>query len=211
MRVELDAVRVGERVHALPSTTLRYESTLATYGFAETEQRPTVLGLLASGRMRPQHGEVRVDGRVDPAALRRRTALVDAPDVSAPEPQVFVGTVIAEELMFAGRRADPRATRRWADHHDLLDDIRRPMATLPPTTRLRMLCELAVLRRDVEGLVVVAPDRHGGDPKAWWRLADEFAGRSYAVLVVGGEAARLVLGLKPGVPGAAVAPLKAAG
>ncbi|CAH0194815.1 hypothetical protein SRABI128_01598 [Microbacterium sp. Bi128] len=56
-----------------------------------------------------------------------------------------------------------------------------------------MLLELAALRRGVEGLVLVAPDRHGGEPGAWWRIAEEFAERGYAVLVIAGEASRTTL------------------
>jgi hypothetical protein len=40
----------------------------------------------------------------------------------------------------------------------------------------------------VEGLVITSPDRHGGDPDEWWRLARGLAGRGIAVLVIAGDA-----------------------
>jgi len=193
MRVQLERVGKAERIHALPVVTLRFESGRVTFGFAETEQRPTVLGLLASGRMHPDEGQVLIDGEADAAALRRRVALVDAPDVSSPEPNVSVSGVVAEELMFAGHRATPLAARQWLEEHGLREAGRLPMSNLQPAQRVRVLCELAALRDDVEGIVLVAPDRHGGDPRVWWDLAAGFAERGYAVLVIAGEAARLVL------------------
>ena len=38
------------------------------------------------------------------------------------------------------------------------------------------------------GMVIVSPDRHGGVPSVWWDLAEEFAARGHAVLVIAGQA-----------------------
>jgi len=100
VRVELAGVAKGP---ALPPTTLEFVTGELTLAEAETSERPTVLGLVASGRMRPARGEVRIDRRVDAARLRREVALVDAPRVSEPPPGVTLAAVVAEELMFAGR------------------------------------------------------------------------------------------------------------
>ncbi len=193
MQIRLAEVTKAPRQHALPETSLLFESGRATLGLAETERRPTVLGLLATGRMRPDGGEVLLDGAHDPAGLRHRVALVDAPDVSAPEPNVLVRSVVQEELMFAGRRAGLRHAREWLIEQRLAEVIHRPVSNLDPEPRLRLLCELAVLRPHVEGFALVSPDRHGGDPRAWWALAEEFAERGYAVLVIAGQASRIVL------------------
>ncbi|THE08495.1 hypothetical protein E1I21_02285 [Microbacterium oleivorans] len=56
-----------------------------------------------------------------------------------------------------------------------------------------MLLELAALRRGIEALVLVSPDRHGGDPRHWRRIADGFAARGFAVLVIAGTAASTAL------------------
>lgn len=193
MRVELREVAKGRRDLALPPTSLTFRSGRATLAIAETEQRPTVLGLIASGRMRPDGGTVTLDGARATRSLRRRTALIDAPDVSDAPPNISTVGVVGEELMFAGRPADPISARRWLDEHDLRAFSRVPIGDVPATDRIRMLLELAVLRPGVDGLVLVSPDRHGGDPRAWWALAQEFAGRGYAVLVIAGQAAANLL------------------
>ncbi|WP_353826356.1 hypothetical protein [Agromyces sp. SYSU T0242] len=188
MRIDLHGVAKGRRGRALPATTVGYESGRATLASAETEQRPTVLGLLASGRMRPDAGTVSIDGRPDPADIRRRIALVDAPDVSDPAPDVTVAGVAAEELMFAGVPSTPVSAIRWLGDLGLAHLARTPIGNVAPLDRLRLLTELALLRDGVEGLVLVSPDRHGGDPVEWWTLARRLADRGLAVLVIAGEA-----------------------
>ena len=194
MRIELRGVGKGRRSEALPPTTVGFESGRATLARAETEQRPTVLGLLASGRMRPDTGTVTIDGRADAAAIRRTVALVDAPDVSDPAPNVTVAGVAAEELMFAGVPSDPVSVARRLDDFGLDEVARIPIANVEPVVRLRLLTELAILRDDVEGLVLVSPDRHGGDPLEWWGLAKRLADRGFAVLVIAGDASAAAIG-----------------
>ncbi|MCP2370597.1 hypothetical protein BJ978_001273 [Agromyces terreus] len=188
MRIDLHNVSKGRRGLALPATTIGFESGRATLTRAETEQRPTVLGLMAAGRMRPDTGTVTVDGRADASAIRRRVALVDAPGVSDPAPDVTVAGVAAEELMFAGIPSHPVSVSNWLHDLGLAASARVPIANVAPRDRLRLLTELAILRDGVEGLVLVSPDRHGGDPIAWWELARTLADRGFAVLVIAGDA-----------------------
>ncbi|MDL5352714.1 hypothetical protein [Microbacterium sp. zg-YB36] len=194
MRIELHEVSKGRDGQALPPTTLVFETGLATLARAETEQRPTVLGLLAAGRMRPDSGSIEIDGLADAADIRRRVALVDAPDVSEPAPRVTVAGVTAEELMFAGRTAGHRAVRRWLRGQDLEQLARLPIANVPPRERIHLMTELALLRAGVEGLVVVAPDRHGGHPLVWWEQAQALAARGFAMLMIAGDASATVIG-----------------
>ncbi|SFR91421.1 hypothetical protein SAMN05428970_3795 [Agromyces sp. CF514] len=193
MRIELQAVAKGRRAHVLPTTTVAYESGQATLARAETEQRPTVLGLIAAGRMRPDSGAVTIDDRTDAAAIRRRVALVDAPSVSDPAPDITVAGVAAEELMFAGIPSNPIAVANWLADLGLTDVARIPISNVDPRERLHLLTELAILRDGVEGLVIVAPDRHGGDPVEWWDLARSLADRGFAVLVIAGDASAAAL------------------
>lgn len=126
--------------------------------------------------------------------MRRSIALVDAPDVSDPDSNVLLVGVVEEELMFAGQRSHPVAALRWLEQYGLRGLATTPISDVEPAARLRVLCELAVLRKGVEGFVLVAPDRHGGEPLVWWRLAREFAGRGLAVLAIAGKASeRLIL------------------
>ncbi|WP_136586323.1 hypothetical protein [Microbacterium hydrothermale] len=193
MKIVVDAVAKGRS--ALPETTTAYETGTATLVVAETEQRPTVLGLVASGRMKVDAGTVTIDGRTDRGAIRRRVALVDAPIVSEPEPNVTVTGVVAEELMFAGHSPTPFAAARWLEQIGLDSIASLPVGNIDPAARVRLLLELAALRTGVEGLVLVAPDRHGGEPLGWWRIAREFAERGYAVLVIAGRASRTAIDL----------------
>ncbi|GAA4140094.1 hypothetical protein [Leifsonia shinshuensis] len=188
MRIVLDSVAKGPRDAALPATTIAFETGRAALSRAETEQRPTVLGLIASGRMRPDSGAVTIDGRTDYGAMRRRIALVDAPDVCEPAPDVTVAGIVAEELMFAGLASHPLAVRRRLAEFGAAEYARYAIGTVPPTVRIRLLTELALLRKGVEGVVIVSPDRHGGDPVEWWGFARELAARGLAVLVVAGDA-----------------------
>lgn len=185
MKIVLDRVGKGA---ALPETSATFETGRATLARAETEQRPTVLGLIASGRMRPATGTVTIDGATDYSAMRRRIALVDAPDVSEPAADVTVAGIVAEELMFAGRASHPVAVTRTLRELGASEWSRSAIGTVPPTVRIRLLAELALLRKGVDALVIVSPDRHGGDPVEWWRFARELAGRDKAVLVVAGDA-----------------------
>lgn len=200
MRVALDAVAKGRRDVALPPTTLSFATGRATLAVAETAQRPTVLGLIASGRMKPDAGALSLDGetgRRATTAVRRHTALIDAPDVSEPAPDIPVVGVVAEELMFAGLPSDPLSARRWLDAQGLRDRALLPFADIDPTSRIRLLLELAAARPGIRALVLVSPDRHGGDPRRWWATAQDFAARGLAVLVIAGEASATALAATP--------------
>ncbi|CAH0210975.1 MULTISPECIES: hypothetical protein [unclassified Microbacterium] len=197
MRIELHGVSKGRQGQALPETSLSYETGTATVAFAETEQRPTVLGLIASGRMRSDTGRVTIDDDEDAALLRRRIALIDAPDVNDPHPDVAVAGVVGEELMFAGRGATPLHARRWLKNTGYPELAGLPFSAVPTAARVRILCELAVLREGVEGLVLVHPDRHGGRPESWWPVVREFADRGLAVLVIVGGAAAAAIERMP--------------
>jgi hypothetical protein len=193
MRIALHDVSKGKGGHVLPPTSLEIETGHARFVLAETEMRPTVLGLIATGRMRPDSGTVTIDGAHNPKELRRRTALVDAPEVSDPHPGVTLAGVVGEELMFAGLPASPIHARRWLNGLGYGELAGQPIGTIKPSVRVRVMAELAVLRDDVEGFVLVSPDRHGGRPEGWWRIATEFAERGFAVLViVGGSAAAVI-------------------
>ena len=185
MRIVLENVSKGS---SLPEMSLRFETGTATVVGVETARRPTVLGLVASGRMRPDTGSVRVDGTVAFGKIRTAIALVDAPDVSEPSGEITLAGVTAEELMFAGRSAGPWAVMRTLRDLGFDDYARRPMADLPPAVRIRALAELALLRPGVRGLVLTSPDRHGGEPSDWVELARELAERDLAILVVVGHA-----------------------
>lgn len=188
MRIVATKVSKGAGGSALPETTLEMHTGRVELAAIETEQRPTVLSLIVSGRMKPTTGSVSIDGVASRRDLRRRVAIVDAPDVSEPHADVRFAEVVAEELMFAGRMPAPWAVRDWLDEHGMREQERVPMGQLDPATRIRALSELALLRAGIDGLILVSPDRHGGDPLEWWHIASEIAARDVAVLAISGFA-----------------------
>ncbi|WP_174452933.1 hypothetical protein [Demequina iriomotensis] len=189
MRVALTDVSKGRGDDALQPVTLELSSGSVTLARAETQQRPTVLGLLAAGRMHADTGVITIDGAVDPGRQRAALALVDAPVVSEPAPHVSTLAIVEEELMFAGRTATPAAARRVLETLGMTRWARTPFGNIDPADRIVLLLELAALRPGVEGVVLVSPDRHGGDPDAWWEAARGLARRGLAVLVIAGDAA----------------------
>ncbi len=193
MRISVQEVSKGRGGQALPTTSLEFHTGAVRFALAETEQRPTVLGLIASGRMKPETGRVTIDDTVDNRRLRRSIALVDAPDVSDPHPDVALSGVVGEELMFAGLGATPLHARRWLTQLGFAELAGVPIGSIDPAARVRILCELAVLREGTRGIVLVSPDRHGGSPDGWWRIASEFADRGYAMLVIVGGSAAVAL------------------
>ncbi len=188
MKIVLDQVAKGPRNAALPPTSVTFRTREVTLARAETEQRPTVLGLIASGRMRPDSGTVTIDGASDYSEMRKRIALIDAPDVCEPAADITVAGIVAEELMFAGRPSNPIAVNRTIAELGASEWARYAIGTIPPTVRIGLLAELAIMREGVQGLVITSPDRHGGDPNEWWELAKGLAARDLAVLVVAGDA-----------------------
>jgi hypothetical protein len=185
IRVTVDAAGVGTgQAAALPPVSTWFGSGAAAVLATEGGARPTVVSLVASGRMKLSTGSVTAtrvedDGAertLSPRALRRAIALVDTPLVADHSDDVSVASVIREELALAkGRSWGPRPAE---------STLRRPFGSLEAAERLRLLLDLAVRRPGVEALVITSPERHGGDPAAWWRVARETAARGMAVLVV---------------------------
>jgi len=181
IRVTLREAAVGTgRDAALPPVSATFAPGFPTLLATEGGNRPTVLSLVASGRMKLDAGSVDAvdaDGHpLSPARLRRAVALIDTPLVAEHSDDVSVATVVREELALA--RSHRRADRpvEFSDRHDF--------GSLPADHRLRLLIDLALRRPEVAALVITSPERHGGDPALWWRVVRETAARGVAVLVV---------------------------
>ncbi|MGH1526292.1 hypothetical protein ACRAWC_20470 [Leifsonia sp. L25] len=83
MKVVLDQVAKGA---ALPATSAAFESGRASLARAETEQRPTVLGPIASGRMRPDDGSVTSTARPTTARCADGSPSSTRPTSRSPPP-----------------------------------------------------------------------------------------------------------------------------
>jgi hypothetical protein len=104
-----------------------------------------------------------------------------------------LGGIVQEELMFASLPSSTAAARAVLEEQGAGEYFRWPVENVPVAVRLRVLTELASRRPDVLGLVITSPDRHGGDPLEWYPIAEEFAGRGFAVLVIAGAASIALL------------------
>lgn len=142
----------------------------------ETAERPLLVSLLLGGRLRPDAGQVDTDSA--------RVALVDTPVVAEPSPGASLQSVVAEEFTFAGRGASRGAVREFLERHELLGYAKVAVRSLPPADRVRLFSELALLRPGIEAIVVTSPERHGGDPAAWFPALEAIAERGTTVVIV---------------------------
>jgi len=157
----------------------------------------TALSLAVSGRLRPDGGEVRLDGRADERELRRRVAVVDTHGITEPDDALPVRTVVGEDLSIAGRKAGRRAVDAWLDEHGAAEFADARFEHLPVDVRTRLLAELTAARPEVTGIVLTLPDRFGGDPKDWYDVGRGLAERGYAVLITCADTSAHVLGVTP--------------
>ncbi|ADB29261.1 hypothetical protein Kfla_0132 [Kribbella flavida DSM 17836] len=151
--------------------------------------------LALSGRLMPDGGEVKLDGRNDPAVLRRRVAVVDAQGVTEPDDALPVRSVVGEELAIAGRKAGAKAVQAWLDKHGAAEHAGKRFEHLPVDVRTRLLAELTAARPDVAVVILTMPDRFGGDPQGWYGVGRELAARGHGVIVTCAEASARLLGV----------------
>jgi len=211
--VTLTDARVGDGpAPALPAISLSYGGPEPVVAIAETELRPTVLSLVASGRMRIDGGALGLDGDgaaaddagtdgADPkdvaARIAERVALVDTPRINEPADDVSLRAVVAEELALAGHRSGRHEVGVILDDQGLADLARAPFSAVPAVARIRLLTTLAASRAGVEAVVVTSPERHGGAVAEWMRVLRDLARSGTGVLVVTSEAAAEAIAALP--------------
>lgn len=129
---------------------------------APTGDARTALALICSGRLTPETGRALIHGSADIARLRRSTALIDAPGITAPEHHMRARDLISESLGLIPRRRGIRipATAQWIAEQEVADIADRPVDSLPSELRLWMMVELAFADPQVELVVLDSPDRH---------------------------------------------------
>ncbi|CAN5157891.1 hypothetical protein BH11ACT4_BH11ACT4_07140 [soil metagenome] len=185
MELTLDRAAIGTGLAApVPPLTLSAGPGLPSFVTVETAERPLLVSMLAGGRLHPDSGAVLIDGAADSDALRLATALVDTPVVAEPSPGVSLMGVVAEEFSFAGLPSSRGRVRAFLAEHGLAEYSRLPVRALPAADRVRLFCELALLRSGIGALVVTSPERHGGEPAEWFAALDGIAARGVTVLIV---------------------------
>ncbi|PPF52838.1 hypothetical protein C5B94_11380 [Clavibacter michiganensis] len=201
MIVTLTDARVGDGpAPALPAISLAYGGPAPVVAVAETELRPTVLSLVASGRMRTDGGTLALDDDASTgvaARIAERVALVDTPRINEPADDVTLRAVVAEELALAGHRSGRHEVGVILDDQQLADLARAPFSAVPAVARIRLLTTLAASRAGVEAVVVTSPERHGGAVAEWMRVLRDLARSGTGVLVVTSEAAAEAIAALP--------------
>ncbi len=169
MELVADAVGVaGARSALLQPTSFVAPSARVTVVAGDPGHGQVALALALGGRIPLATGSVLVDGVGAPAMRARHVALVDVPEVSAPEEGLALHHVLAEELAFAGRPSGRAAVARFLADHGILVPARTRFEELDPADRVRVLVHAAAERTATRVLVVAGPDRRGGDPHVWW-------------------------------------------
>jgi ABC-2 type transport system ATP-binding protein len=183
--ISLEGAAIGSGLGApVPPLTLTLEPGVPAVLSVETDERPLLVSMLIGGRLKPDAGSVLIDGRADADALRRASALVDTPFVAEPPADIALSRVIAEEFSFSDRPSSGREVLRFLQQHGLADYAKLPVRALPPTDRIRLMCELAASRRGVSALVFTSPERHGVAPADWYPSIADIAARGLSVIVV---------------------------
>lgn len=184
--MQLEAVGVsviGPHAPMLTGTSVRVDEKQVVLLTGYPGPGHVAAALAFSGRLKPDTGEVTLQGSSDPAVLRRRVAVVDAPGITEPDDALPVQTVVGEELAMAGHKAGRKAVLEWLKEHGAAEHAATRFEHLPVAARTRLLAELTVARPDVKVVILTMPDRHGGDPHEWYALGQDLADRGYAVLI----------------------------
>lgn len=192
----------GAQGPLLAPTSLRIRDGQLLLVTGDPNSGCTALALTLSGRLRPTRGTVRIDGAADPSALRRKVAVVDAPQITEPEPAVPVRAAVAEGLTLLGRPSRRSAVRTWLADQGLQQHSHDRFENLPAPDRTRLLLRLAAEDRTAEALILDSPDRHGGDPQDWYSCARPEAERGKAVVVLCSPYSAERLGVTPARIGA---------
>jgi uroporphyrinogen-III synthase len=185
MKIELEAAAVGRGLAAeISPLTLTADAGEVAVLAVEGDDRAMHVSLLLGGRLRADAGRVLVDGSASTRELRRRTALVDTPFVAEPTDDLPLRLIVAEELLFAALPAGRAPVARFLAQRGLQTYASQPFRALPTAHRIRLLCDLALARAGVDALVVTSPERHGGDPAAWFPALATIASTRATVIVV---------------------------
>lgn len=166
----------GRRHTLVPATTAQAQRGELLLIQADGQERRTALALTLSGRMKPSSGSVVLGHDSSMASLRRRSALVDSPNVNAPEHHLTARSLTSEDLALVPLKfRDRTRPTAWLVKHGFRDVLDQWIEELKPDRLLHLQLELALANRDVDLLVIDSPDRHTADVSAWLPLLEAAA------------------------------------
>ncbi|GAB2743732.1 ABC transporter ATP-binding protein [Sinomonas soli] len=195
--LSVSALRVaGRHGDLVPLTSFDAAPGELTLVRGDGQEHRTALALAATGRCAPSSGTVRwgapqANARRDLGALRRVSAIVDAPEVNEAELHLRVRDLVAEDLALLPRRyrgaIRPEA---WLTVNAFADIAGEWAQDLPAARRTELLTALALANPETAILVLDSPDRHTDDPSAWLPFLAATAarpGRPLAVVAAVGD------------------------
>ncbi|MHA7303676.1 ABC transporter ATP-binding protein [Arthrobacter sp. TMN-49] len=166
----------GRRHTLLPATSVEAHRAHVLLIQADGQERRTALALALTGRMKPSTGTVALGHDGSMASLRRRSAIVDAPDVNAPENHLTVRSLTSEDLALVPVKfRDRTRPTEWLVRHGFRDILEQWVEELEPVRLLHLQLELALANKEVDLVVVDSPDRHTADVAAWLPLLEQTA------------------------------------
>ncbi|GAA1353239.1 hypothetical protein [Falsarthrobacter nasiphocae] len=171
----------GHHADIITPTSFSAAAGEVTLVIHESPETRTALGLILTDRMRPTSGSVD-----SPRPLRRRSALIDAPDITEPGDELTGRGIVTEAMaltpgmrtLFLNRRAES-----WMADHGLGELAREPLERIDGAHRLRLLTETALMDEAVDLLVLDSPDRHA-PAEEWLPYVAEVAARGVTVVVL---------------------------
>jgi len=154
---------------------------------AEPQITRTALSLVLSGRMKPDSGTVSWEGHSELKSLRRHSALVDSPEINAPESHMKVRDLVAEDLSLVPVPIwRKRGIDGWLKQYGFASVADQWVDALDPIVRLQILARLSEEYHPVQLTVFDSPDRHGIEEAHWLQLLESMAHshRNLAVVAV---------------------------
>ncbi len=178
----------GRRHVLLPATTLEAHRGEVLLVQADGPERRTALALALTGRMKPTTGSVVLGHDGSLAALRRRSAIVDAPDINAPEHHLTVRSLAAEDLALVPLKfRDRTRPTEWLVKNGFRDISKMWVEEVHSVRLLHLQLELALANREVDLMVVDSPDRHTAEAENWLPLLERLAAGSLGPHTVNDE------------------------
>ena len=182
------------RIPIIEPTSLRIKQGDLKLIVGETEVSQVAFALSLAGRMKLSFGSVKIDNNENPELLQEIIALVDVPNISEPDDVMKLETIVGEELAIAGQKAMPKHARAFLQQNMISKYAKETFETLPNKIRYDVLMKLASIRPNTKVLLLVEPDRLGGKPEIWWRIAKKYNKLGFTVVVQCRESSARILG-----------------